>query len=151
MSFDLEFISRNGKPSPTMNDLMKWAETQPNIILDGNWALADRAQILWGAALFRKAVAIFREFVKVARCGARNGSGAKSGEAMTNVRRVADFAHFAIAHDINPGFGLFAHNFGNRALHRRVENGGINSVSSVLCKELINHLLRAWQTADVCG
>jgi hypothetical protein len=37
MSFDLEFISRNGKPSPTMDALTKWAEeTQPNITIESN-------------------------------------------------------------------------------------------------------------------
>jgi hypothetical protein len=34
MSFDLEFISRNGKPSPTMNSLTQWAETQQNITIE---------------------------------------------------------------------------------------------------------------------
>ena len=34
MSFDLEFISRNGKPAPTMNALTIWAETQPNISIE---------------------------------------------------------------------------------------------------------------------
>jgi hypothetical protein len=37
MSFDLEFISRNGKPSPTMDALTKWAEeTQPNITIESS-------------------------------------------------------------------------------------------------------------------
>jgi hypothetical protein len=34
MSFDLEFVSRNGKSSPTMTVLKKWAEAQPNIIIE---------------------------------------------------------------------------------------------------------------------
>jgi hypothetical protein len=35
MSFDLEFISCNGKPSPTMDALTKWVEeTQPNITIE---------------------------------------------------------------------------------------------------------------------
>jgi hypothetical protein len=34
VSFDLEFISRNGKPAPTMNAITVWAETQPNISIE---------------------------------------------------------------------------------------------------------------------
>jgi hypothetical protein len=34
MSFDLEFISRNGKHAPTMNAITIWAETQPNISIE---------------------------------------------------------------------------------------------------------------------
>jgi hypothetical protein len=35
MSFDLEFISYNGKPSPTMDALTKWPEEmQPNITIE---------------------------------------------------------------------------------------------------------------------
>jgi hypothetical protein len=99
---------------------------------------------------FYETVAILREIVEV--LGRRTSRVAfKSGEAVANIGRVADFAGLAVAYDIESTLGLAIYCVGDRPPHRFVEFSLVEIFAAVLREQEVNHFLRAGKAAHMGG
>ncbi len=76
-------------------------------------------------------VAIFGEILQVLRRRPRR-IAFKAGQAMTDIRRVTDLAHFAVARDIDAGGGLARHGVVDGPRHHALELPRVDGVSAIL-------------------
>jgi hypothetical protein len=81
--------------------------------------------------------------------GTVRGADLEAGEAMADVRGVADLAHLAVAHHVDTGSDLLLHDVGDRDAHRRVERLRVMGLVAILREQPIDDLLRSREAADV--
>ena len=99
----------------------------------------------------RQAVAVGREIVEIGRDGARNLAGLEAAEAVADVRGIADLAHLAVAHDIDPRRALSGNHIADGRPHGLVERVFVAQRAPILREEDIDDALRPGQAADVRG
>ncbi len=112
--------------------------------------LADAARplVLRRRAALREPLEDARKLDQVLPRLARRVAG-EAGEAILDVRGVADLAHLAVAHHVDAGFDLSAHDFAHGVGDRRVRGGCVGRVAAVAREQHVRHGLRARQAADV--
>ena len=95
-------------------------------------------------------IAKLRKVVEVLRRGAFR-IAVEPGQPMPDVGGIADLAHLAVAHHVEPGVLLESHDLPHALLQDIVEKNGIDLVAAILREQQIDELLRSWKAADVRG
>jgi hypothetical protein len=99
-------------------------------------------------ALADKSIAKLREVVQVLGGGTFR-IALESGEAVTDVRGVADLAHLAVTHDIDAHVVLAANDLVYAVLEGVLELLGIDLVAAILREQEIDNTLWSWKAAYV--
>ncbi len=75
----------------------------------------------------------------------------ESGQPMTDVGGIADLAHLAVAHDIEPGVFLHPHRVVHTPLQHLLDERSIALLSTVQREEQLDDICRSREAADVGG
>jgi hypothetical protein len=70
---------------------------------------------------------------------------------MADISGVTDFAHLAVAGDVDTGVGLFLHDVVHGAGDGGFELLGIHGLAAILREEEVHDILRTGKAADVSG
>jgi hypothetical protein len=114
-------------------------------------SFADGPLILGRGARRGDLVAKRGKIVLILRRGAGHVARFKASQPMADVRRVADLAHFAVAHDIQARLGLLIDGIGNGGADGGVKLLLIDSFTAILREQEIDHFLRPGQATDMGG
>src|SRR5688572_24785712 len=95
-------------------------------------------------------IAKLREVVEILRRRPRRVA-VESRQPMPHVRGIADLAHLAVAHDVEPGVLLQPNDLVHALLQCVLEMLRIDVVAAILSEQQIDDCLRSWKAADVSG
>src|SRR5688572_16365195 len=97
-----------------------------------------------------QAIAKLREVVEILRRRPFRVA-VESRQPMPHVRGIADLAHLAVAHDVEPSVSLQPDDLVYALLQCVLETLCIDGVAAILGEQQIDEPLRSWEAADVCG
>ena len=115
-----------------------------------NADLADAARslIFRGRAAFRQLLQDARKLDQILSRLTRRIAG-EPGDAVLDVGGIADLAHLAVAHHVDAGLDLTAHDIAYGFGNRGAPGGRIRNLAAIACEQDVGYGLRARQAADM--